>query len=135
MTQPVHVVAAVIFRTHDSEKKILTVRRGPDQSGAGAWEFPGGKVEAGESPIQALKREIEEELGLSVHVRDYIGEVVHDYPAKSIRLSVYWAETEKEELVLVDHDAFKWSLPEEIQSADLSAADRPFLEKLIHGKR
>jgi 8-oxo-dGTP diphosphatase len=126
---PILVVAAVIHLAGTPEK-ILIVRRGPGQSGAGFWEFPGGKVELGESPEQALHREIEEELGIRIHVQNLIGEDVHHYPTKSIRLRVYKAEALQEKLTLSEHDDFKWCLPSEINLEELSAADRPFIAKL-----
>lgn len=126
---PILVVAAVIHRSH-APAEILIVRRGPGQSGAGFWEFPGGKVELGESPEQALRREIDEELGIQIKVQDLIGEEVHHYPTKSIRLRVYRAETAQESLTLVEHDDFKWLKPQDIQIDQLSAADRPFVTKI-----
>ena len=126
---PVLVVAAVIHLAH-APQKILIVRRGSGQSGAGFWEFPGGKVELGESPEQALHREIEEELGIQIQVKNLIGEEVHHYPTKSIRLRIYRAEALQEKLVLTEHDDFKWCLPSEIQLEELSAADRPFVSKI-----
>ncbi|WP_373997600.1 (deoxy)nucleoside triphosphate pyrophosphohydrolase [Bdellovibrio bacteriovorus] len=128
---PVLVVAAVIRRFADAEKRILIVRRGPEQSGAGFWEFPGGKVEVGESPEQALQREIDEELGISIRVGDLIGEADFSYPTKLIRLRLYWAETLQSDLMLTEHDAFKWCLPREIKVDELSEADRPFVEKIL----
>ncbi|AFY01858.1 (deoxy)nucleoside triphosphate pyrophosphohydrolase [Bdellovibrio bacteriovorus] len=136
--QPVLVVAAVIQRQEDPEGRILVVRRGPEQSGAGFWEFPGGKVEAGEAPEQALVREITEELALNIRVHDLIGEEDFAYPSKTIRLRVYWASVKGgEELVLTEHDDFKWQRPEEIDVMSLSAADRPFVAKIqnSYGKR
>ncbi len=109
--EPVLVVAALIRRYADSEKKILVVRRGPGQTGAGHWEFPGGKVERGESPQQALLREIDEELGIEIRVADFLAERDFSYPTKNIRLRVYWAETLTQELRLSEHDDFKWCLP------------------------
>ncbi|MFV8257824.1 (deoxy)nucleoside triphosphate pyrophosphohydrolase [Bdellovibrio bacteriovorus] len=135
---PVLVVAAVIQRQEDPEGRILVVRRGPEQSGAGFWEFPGGKVEAGEAPEQALVREITEELALDIRVHELIGEEDFSYPSKTIRLRVYWASVRGgEDLVLTEHDAFKWQRPEEIDVMSLSAADRPFVEKILnaYGKR
>ena len=126
---PVLVVAAVIHLAHAPEK-ILIVRRGPGQIGAGFWEFPGGKVELGESPEQALHREIEEELGIRIKVQALIGEDVHHYPTKTIRLRVYRAEALQEKLVLTEHDDFKWCLPSEIKLEELSAADRAFVAKI-----
>ncbi len=130
---PVLVVAAVIHLVHAPEK-ILIVRRGPGQSGAGFWEFPGGKVELGESPEQALHREIEEELGIRIQVQSLVGEELHHYPTKSIRLRLYRAETLQEKLTLTEHDGFKWCLPSEIPIEELSAADRPFVAKIMGTK-
>ena len=124
------VVAAVIRRFADPEKRVLIVRRGPGQSGSGYWEFPGGKVERGESPEQALIREIEEELGLNIRIGAFIGEIEHSYPTKVIRLCVYWAESQHGELQLVEHDAARWLLPSEIPLEELSEADRPFVAKI-----
>ncbi|MEN0060081.1 MAG: (deoxy)nucleoside triphosphate pyrophosphohydrolase [Bdellovibrio sp.] len=128
--EPILVVAAVIYQFMDPEKKVLIVRRGPGQSGAGFWEFPGGKVETGESPEQALHREIEEELALSIQVKKCLGEEIFVYPSKVIRLRVYWAETSHSEIVLTEHDAFKWCRRNEIPTQDLSEADRPFVAKI-----
>lgn len=122
------VVAAVIRRG----REILIVRRGVSQSGAGFWEFPGGKVEVGESPEQALVREIKEELGVAIHIEDCIGERVHAYPKKTIRLRVFWARIlGTDELTLSEHDALLWIEPRDIQIPELSAADRPFVVDLI----
>lgn len=130
MTKPVLVVAAVIRKSEDPER-VLVVRRGPEQSGAGFWEFPGGKVEAGEMPEQALVREIAEELALDIRVQELIGEEDFAYPTKTIRLRVYWATVKgSSELVLTEHDAYQWLAPAEIDVPSLSAADRPFVEKI-----
>ena len=127
---PVLVVAAVLAAPVEQGRKVLIVRRGPGQSGAGFWEFPGGKVELGEAPEQALVREIEEELNLHIKVKALLGEEVFDYPSKTIRLRVYHTEILSGELKLSEHDSHKWILPEEIDVEELSAADRPFVAKL-----
>ena len=131
LESPVLVVAGVIRRRSDPEKRVLLVRRGPGQSGAGFWEFPGGKVEHQESPEAALIREIAEELSLSVQVQELVGEKDFAYPAKTIRLRVYWAQCEKEDVKLSEHDAMKWCLPQEILVEELSEADRPFVALLF----
>lgn len=134
-SQAVLVVAALVRRAGDPEKRILVVRRGPAQSGAGFWEFPGGKVEEGESPEEALVREIDEELAVSIRVQGLLAEEEYAYPSKSIRLRVYWTETEQAEVKLSEHDALKWLLPEEIVVDELSAADRPFVAKILQGSK
>ncbi|MGZ3771909.1 MAG: (deoxy)nucleoside triphosphate pyrophosphohydrolase [Bdellovibrio sp.] len=129
------VVAALITRANDAEKRILVVRRGPTQSGAGFWEFPGGKVEKGETPEEALVREIQEELSIKIQVKSFLAEEDYAYPSKLIRLRVYWTETEQQDLRLSEHDAYKWSLPEEINEKELSEADRPFVKKIRQGSK
>jgi len=131
---PVVVVAAVIQREEDPQRKILLVRRGPGQSGTGFWEFPGGKVEPGESSEQALRREIEEELNIKIEVGAFIGEKDFAYPNKTVRLRLYWALCHHQQIQLSEHDALQWVLPEEIPVNALSAADRPFVA-LLQGKR
>ena len=129
---PVRVVAAVIHRLED--ERVLLVRRGPGQSGAGSWEFPGGKVELQESDRQALRREIEEELGLLVEVRSFVGEELYQYPSKTIRLCLYHVMIEGGVLNLTEHDASEWRLISEIDETSLSPADRPFVARLQGNK-
>jgi len=134
--KPVWVVAALIRRDFDPQKRILLVRRGPEQSGAGFWEFPGGKVEQNEKPENALAREIDEELGLAIEVEEFLEEMDFSYATKTIRLRVYWARTSQNHLELREHDAMKWCLPEEIVEQELSEADRPFVNLILNqGKR
>lgn len=126
MPSSVPVVAAVIS-SNDDLSEVLIVRRGPGQSGAGYWEFPGGKVEGSESPIQALQREILEELEMKIEVGDLIGEETYDYPNKRIRLMVYFAFVEDRSLRLTEHDKALWLRPDNIKIEELSPADRPFV--------
>ena len=125
------VVAGVILKNEGSEQKVLLVRRGPGQSGAGFWEFPGGKVESGESEEAALLRELKEELALEVRIKNFLGENIFQYSNKKICLRVYCAEILQGELILHEHDAFKWLSPAEIEVAELSEADRPFVALLL----
>lgn len=129
-TNPILVVAAVIKQTHQNDDRVLIVRRGPSQSGAGFWEFPGGKVEDGETAEQALIREIQEELGVAVTVGDFVGELDFSYPTKAVRLRVYRALTDLVGFRLTEHDDFKWIRPAEINIHELSEADRPFIKML-----
>ena len=128
---PIDVVAAVIYHKKKYEGKYLIVRRGPDQSGAGFWEFPGGKVEPHESQEDALKREIKEELNLDIQIESFLTEILHDYPSKTIRLLVYLCSVEDDrEMVLEEHDLYLWQTPQEINLETLSAADRPVIKLL-----
>lgn len=128
---PMDVVAAVICHQLKNDGTYLIVRRGPDQSGAGFWEFPGGKVESGESYEAALIREIKEELNLDVKVEKFLTEVIHRYPSKTIRLLVYMCSiSEDSRMVLVEHDMYLWQKPQDIDLESLSAADRPVVNLL-----
>jgi mutator protein MutT len=125
------VVGAVIQRWVCKELQVLLVRRGPGQSGAGDWEFPGGKVERGEAPEEALAREIEEELGLQILVKEKIGENCYSYPHRTIKLSLFWATISQGHLQLREHDAFEWLSPGSIILEKLSPADRHFIRLLL----
>lgn len=132
LPKPQLVVAALVQKKFDPKGPLLLVRRGPDMSGAGQWEFPGGKVEAGEQEAEALVREIEEELSLEVSVGALLGESTHRYPNKSIHLKVYWTEIQSGDLFLTEHDAHRWVEPQHIIELELSPADRPFLKKILN---
>ncbi len=128
---PIDVVAAVIYHQTKNDGKYLIVRRGPDQSGAGFWEFPGGKVELGESKEDALLREIKEELNLDISIDKFLTEVVHSYPTKTIRLFVYLCSVVDDyQMFLEEHDLHLWQRPEDINLETLSAADRPVVQIL-----
>ncbi|WP_413291300.1 (deoxy)nucleoside triphosphate pyrophosphohydrolase [Bdellovibrio sp. HCB337] len=124
-------MAAILYR----DGKVLIVRRGPGNSGAGFWEFPGGKVEPGESPEQALQREILEEVGVRIKVEEHLGENVHQYPGKKIRLNFYWAKLPAETLNLTEHDASQMIKPEDLDVSILSEADRPIVEVIRQNPR
>jgi 8-oxo-dGTP diphosphatase len=123
-------VAAVIYRAREKSSEIAIFRRGPEQTGAGHWEFPGGKVEVGESDSQALRREIEEELGVRIQVGDYLGENTHQYPTKKIHLKFYAVPFPQQEFVLTEHDEMRWVKLENLDVETLSEADRPLIEIL-----
>jgi 8-oxo-dGTP diphosphatase len=123
------VVAALLRHPQPSEK-VLIVRRGPLETGAGFWEFPGGKVDRGETHAQALAREIEEELGILIKVQELVAENIHAYPEKRIHLFLYAAEILSGEIELREHDAQDWVLPRDLQKEILSEADRPFVDVL-----
>lgn len=127
----IHVVAAVLYR----DGEILIFRRGPGMSGAGHWEFPGGKVEDGEERIPALKREILEEVGIHIEVEEKLGENIHQYPNKKIHLHFYWVPLPSTQFRLTEHDAFQYVKPHELDIQILSEADRPIVEILKRDPR
>jgi len=125
------VVAAVIRRRDDPGQKVLIVRRGPQQSNPGMWEFPGGKVEMSESPEDALVREIKEELSLHIEVGPLVGEETFHYSSRILRLRVYETSVVDAKLQLLEHDDFQWVDVEKLDPLILSEPDRPFVQKLL----
>lgn len=123
------VVVAVIFKTINNEVRYLIARRAPDQSGAGEWEFPGGKVESSETHIQALHREIFEELHIEIEVRSFIADHVVNYPQKTVHLHFYLCEAKTFQTSLTDHDAAEWVSEKQMALYPFSYGDQVFLEK------
>jgi len=122
----VHVVAGIIYK----ENKILLCRRKEGKSQAGFWEFPGGKVEKNESNQKALYREIKEELGIEIKVKDFYVQTAYSYPTFNIVLWVYTCEYESGEIKPTDHDKFEWVVPPKLPDYPLSPADIEVAEKL-----
>jgi mutator protein MutT len=122
----VEVVAAVI-RNHG---KILITQRLDDVHLARLWEFPGGKVEAGESLETALQREIREELGIAVAVGEEFFTIEHDYPEKSVRLHFFNCSIEEGVAEALGVADLRWVLPEELSGFEFPPADTELIEKL-----
>jgi 8-oxo-dGTP diphosphatase len=127
-TNAIEVVAAVIFR----EGKVLCVQR-PQNSKeyiSLKWEFPGGKVEQGENRIQALKREIREELQIEIQKIGFITTVDHTYPDFHLVMHTYTCEISLGEPVLTEHVDLKWLSVDELDQFDWAAADIPVVKYL-----
>jgi 8-oxo-dGTP diphosphatase len=124
------VTAAIIF----NKSKILIARRANNKHLAGFWEFPGGKVEEGESAEECLKREIGEELGINVKVGAFFMENHHHYGEKHILLKAYFCDLISGNIVLNDHDQIEWVEKANLHKYDFAPADIPFVESLIDGK-
>ncbi len=118
----VRVVAAVICERADGETKIFATERGYGEF-KGWWEFPGGKIEPGETPEQALEREIREELTAKIRVGKLIDTVEYDYPAFHLSMDCFWAEVVSGELLLKEAEAAKWLSKEELDSVKWLPAD------------
>lgn len=103
----IRVVAAVICDSMQEKYKIYATARGYGDY-KGQWEFPGGKIEPGETSQQALKREIEEELDTEIAVEDLIGTIEYDYPAFHLSMDCFWCEVVSGELVLKEAEAARW---------------------------
>ena len=119
----VNVVAAVIR----DGNKIFATQRGYGEFKDG-WEFPGGKVEEGETPQEALKREIEEELETEIEVGDYLTTIEHDYPKFHLSMKCYWARIIEGKPVLLEHEAARWLSREELDSVAWLPADVTIIE-------
>ena len=115
----IKVVAAVI---RDGDKIFATARGYGEYRGW--WEFPGGKVETGETPQEALAREIREELTAEIEVGDFISTVEYDYPAFHLSMDCFWARVKTGELVLKEAEAAKWLTFDNIDSVKWLPADR-----------
>jgi 8-oxo-dGTP diphosphatase len=125
----VEVVAAVIFHNN----KILCVQRGDNKYNyiAYKYEFPGGKVEYGESFEEAIKREILEELNLEIIIDSRFITVTHDYPDFVLTMHSFICSCNSTKLELSEHIAFKWLDKNELSTLDWAAADVPIVNELI----
>ena len=115
----IEVVAAVIF---DAEGRIFATQRGYGEW-KDWWEFPGGKMESGETPQQALRREIREELDAEIEVGELIRTVDYDYPAFHLTMHCFRCTLRDNHLTLVEHEAARWLQPAEWQSVRWLPAD------------
>ena len=113
-----HVVAAIIAR----DGLVLATQRGYGDYKDG-WEFPGGKIEPGETPEQALVREIREELDMTVEVVRHVVDVSYDYPQFHLKMACYLCSIAKGTPHLLEHEAAKWLAPSEFDSVDWLPAD------------
>lgn len=127
MANPLRVVAAVI--RHDD--RVLACRRNRDRDAGGKWEFPGGKVEAGETDQEALARELEEELGLNtVSIGSLVSRSTTTENGQAIELSCYWVDTLQPLTKSSDHDALRWCFISELASLDWANADQDAIAEL-----
>ena len=121
----IRVVAAVIL----SEGKIFATQRGYGDF-KGGWEFPGGKIEDGETPEVALKREISEELETKIRVGELIDTIEYDYPNFHLSMDCFWGEIVSGKLVLKEHEAARWLDKENLYSVEWLPADVSLIEKI-----
>ena len=122
----IEVVAAII---HDTNGRIFATQRGYGDW-RGWWEFPGGKIESGESSEEALRREICEELETRIVIERLVTTVEWDYPKFHLTMHCYWCHVKSGSLTLKEHEAARWLAKEELESVKWLPADLQILEKI-----
>jgi len=128
MAKQIKVVGAVFTRNG----KVLAAKRGPDKALPGLWEFPGGKIEPGESAEQALRRELAEELRVEVEVGEYLTTTIHEYDFGTVSLSTYFVDLPTAEPQLTEHVELRWLDKHELFDVEWAPADIPAVELLAH---
>ena len=121
----IEVVAAIIQR----DRAYFATQRGYGEF-EGMWEFPGGKIEPGESSEDALKREIQEELGVDIVIEDLLCTTEYDYPSFHLTMHCYLCSIASGEIELREHKSARWLIPETLNNVEWLPADKELLEKL-----
>ena len=126
----IRVVAAVIKSKNNEETPIIFATQRGYGDFKGGWEFPGGKIETGETPQEALKREIMEELDTEVVVGDLIDTIEYDYPSFHLSMDCFWCKVINGNLVLKEHEAAQWLTKEQLDDVDWLPADITLIDKI-----
>lgn len=127
----IEVVAAII---HDENNRIFATQRGYGEF-KDFWEFPGGKMEPGESPEEALKREIWEELETKIVIERLVTTIEYDYPAFHLTMHCYWCKVETGSLTLKEHEAARWLDRNHLESVNWLPADLQLLQTIKSDKK
>ena len=126
----IKVVAAVIKAVNEKGESIIFATQRGYGKFKGGWEFPGGKIEAGETPEEALKREIMEELETEISVGELIDTIEYDYPEFHLSMDCFWSEIISGNLVLKEHEDARWLTREKLDDVQWLPADITLIEKL-----
>lgn len=124
------VTAAVLVR----DGRVLIARRRAGARHPNRWEFPGGKIEPGESPAECLRRELKEEFDIDAAVGEPLGTHRHRYDFGVVELTAFRVRWTAGAMVLRDHGAVRWAAPEELSAYDFTPADVPFVEQIRSGR-
>ena len=125
----IKVVAAIICNDMERKNKIFATARGYGDL-KGGWEFPGGKLEPGETPQQALKREIMEELSTEIKIGELIDTIEYDYPTFHLSMDCFWAEVITGQLELKEAETAKWLTKDQLESVAWLPADITLIDKI-----
>ena len=126
----VKVVAAIIKAVNENGETIIFATQRGYGDFKGGWEFPGGKIESGETTQEALKREIIEELDTEVSVGELMDTVEYDYPQFHLSMDCFWCQIVRGNLVLKEHEAARWLTKDELNNVEWLPADITLIEKI-----
>lgn len=126
----VKVVAAIIKAVNENGETIIFATQRGYGDFKGGWEFPGGKIESGETPQEALKREIIEEIDTEVSVGELMDTVEYDYPQFHLSMDCFWCQIVRGNLVLKEHEAARWLTKDELNNVEWLPADITLIEKI-----
>lgn len=130
MMKIIKVVAAIIAAYNNEGKRVVFATQRGYGDLKGGWEFPGGKIEGEETPQEALKREIMEELETEIIVGELIDTIEDDYPTFHLSMDCFWAEVVSGDLALIEHTDAKWLTKEELDSVEWLPADVTLIDKI-----